>query len=64
MGPELLGDSAWRTLFSTGSLLENPGIRITISTRPRLNTTPLTEDQVGRRRPATSHADIGAIEAP
>ena len=36
MGPELLGDAAWRGLFSTGSLNENPGISMTISTRARL----------------------------
>lgn len=62
MGPELLGDSAWRTLFSTGSLAENPGITITISTRPRLSVTPVTVDQLGNSRPATSLGDIGAIE--
>ena len=62
MGPELLGDAAWRTLFSTGSLAENPGITITISTRPRLSVTPVTVDQLGNSRPATSLGDIGAIE--
>jgi hypothetical protein len=63
MGPELLGDAAWRTLFSTGNLAENPGITITISTRAQLSVTPLTVDQLGRARPAESLADIGAIEA-
>lgn len=64
MGPELLGDAAWRALFSTGALAENPGISITISTRPRLSVTPPTVDQLGRARPAASLADIGAIEVP
>jgi hypothetical protein len=64
MGPELLGDAAWRGLFSTGYLTENPGINVTISTRPRLTVTPVRVDQLGRTRPSNSPADIGAIEAP
>ena len=62
MAPELLGDAAWRDLFTTGNLVENPGIRVTISTQPRLTVTPMVVDQLGRSR--TSLADIGAIEAP
>jgi hypothetical protein len=64
MGPELLGDAAWRELFSTGALTENPGIIVTMSTRPRLDVTPLTVDQLGRSRSGASPGDIGAIEAP
>lgn len=64
LGPELLGDAAWRGLFSTGHLNENPGINVTISTRPRLTVTPLRVDQLGRARPSNSPADIGAIEVP
>lgn len=63
MGPELLGDAAWRQLFSTGQLIENPGITVTMSTRPRLRVTPVGVDQLGNTRPTTSPADIGAIEA-
>jgi hypothetical protein len=64
MGPELLGDAAWRELFSTGALTENPGIMVTMSTRPRLDVTPLTVDQLGRSRSGASPGDIGAIEVP
>lgn len=64
MGPELLGDGAWQSLFSSGSLLENPGIRVSISTRPRFVVRPVDNDQLGRSRPANSPADIGAIEVP
>lgn len=64
MGPELLGDAAWRSLFASGSLVENPGIRIAVSTAPRLTVRPLGVDQLGRARPASSPADIGAIEVP
>jgi hypothetical protein len=64
MGPELLGDAAWRGLFSTGSLNENPGINMTISTRARLTVVPERIDQLGSARPVNSPADIGAIEAP
>ena len=64
MGPELLGDAAWRALFSTGVLAENQGIRVAISTGARMAITPLPVDQLGRSRSGTSPADIGAIEAP
>lgn len=64
MGPELLGDAAWRQLFSTGQLIENRGITVTMSTQRRLRVTPLGVDQLGRTRPTTSPTDIGAIEAP
>ena len=64
MGPELLGDAAWQSLFASGALAENPGIRMTVSTRPQLTLRPLSVDQLGRARPANSPADIGAIEMP
>jgi hypothetical protein len=64
MGPELLGDAAWRTLFASGPLVENPGIRMTVSTVPRLTVRPLGVDQLGRARPTSVPADIGAIEMP
>jgi hypothetical protein len=64
LGPELLGDAAWRALFSNGALAENPGISVTISTRPRMTVQPLGTDQLGHARPADSGADVGAIEAP
>lgn len=64
MGPELLGDGAWRTLFSSGPLAENPGIRMTVNTRSRLTVQRESTDQRGNARPANGPGDIGAIEAP
>lgn len=64
MGPELLGDEAWQTLFTSGALTENPGIRMTVSTGPRLTVQRFSVDQLGTARPAGSPGDIGAIEAP
>jgi hypothetical protein len=63
MGPELLGDAAWRALFDPGSLAENPGISMTFMT-PGLTVSRLPTDQLGTSRPAQGNADIGAIEAP
>lgn len=62
MGPELLGDSAWRALFTSGMLAEDPSIRISVSTRSRLNVQRLPTDQLGTARPSAAHADIGAVE--
>lgn len=64
MGPELIGDQAWRTLFSSGYLAENPRIRIDVSTSPRLAVQRLSVDQRGSARPANAPSDIGAIESP
>ncbi len=64
MQPQMLGDKQWRTLFSSGSLAENPGIVMTVSTQPRMTTRRPDTDQLGRVRPATSPADVGAIEIP
>ena len=63
-GPELLGDEAWQMLFASGALAENPGIRMTVSTGPRLTVQRLSVDQLGTARPANGPGDIGAIEAP
>lgn len=64
MGPELLGDSAWQALFTSGRLAENQGITVAIQTRDALGVSRLTTDQLGNSRPTQSAADIGAIEAP
>jgi hypothetical protein len=64
LGPELLGDEAWQRLFASGVLAENPGIRMTVSTGPRLTVQRLSVDQLGTARPANGLGDIGAIEAP
>ena len=65
LGPELLGDAAWRQLFPTdGALQENPGLRVSLSRDP-MTVRPLTVDQLGRARPAGGGSgDIGAIERP
>jgi len=64
LGPELLGDEAWQTLFTSGALAENPGIRMTVSTGARLTVQRLPVDQLGAARPSNGPGDIGAIEAP
>ncbi len=60
--PGLLNDAAWRGLFSSGALVENPAIEVSIDTRPRLRVQPALLDQRGSARPADMPADIGAIE--
>ena len=63
MGPELLGDGAWRSLFASGHLAENPGIRMIVGIQQLAVRAP-SVDQLGRARPTGSPADIGAIEMP
>ena len=62
MGPETIGDEAWRTLFKSGYLTENPNIRIYVSTPARLAVSRLGVDQLGTARPSGAPSDIGAIE--
>ncbi len=64
MGPELLGDAAWRAMFSSGYLAENPRMRISVRTDPRLSVQRISVDQRGVARPANAPSDIGAIENP
>ena len=64
LGQELLGDAAWRTLFTSGTLAENPRIRMSVSTAPRLRVSRVEVDQLGHARPANAPGDVGAIEAP
>jgi len=63
MGPELLGDVAWQSLFTTGALPENPSLRTIVWIDRSPNVTRLVVDQVGTARNAQAPADIGAIEA-
>ena len=63
MGPEILGDAAWRSLFTTGLLTENTNIRISVQTSSRLTVQRVSVDQLGVARPANAPGDIGAIEA-
>jgi hypothetical protein len=62
MGPELLGDAAWRGLFTSGPLAENPNLRFDIGVARTLLVQRPAVDQLGTTRPAQSAADIGAIE--
>jgi hypothetical protein len=62
MGPETLGDAAWDALFSSGPLVENPGITMGIVRQRRLEAQLAPIDQLGTTRPANALGDIGAIE--
>lgn len=64
MGPEGLGDAAWRSLFSSGALSENPAITMAIDHRVRLRVQRQPDDQRGVVRSTERAADIGAIELP
>jgi hypothetical protein len=62
--PQGLGDEAWRTLFTSGSLAENAFITIAVDTRARLTVQRASVDQLGVTRAASVPSDIGAIERP
>ena len=62
MGPELLGDEAWATLFSSGPLAENDDIKMKVWTDPGPAVRLKKADQLGTERPANILGDIGAIE--
>jgi hypothetical protein len=64
MGPEVIGDEAWETLFSSGPLPENPDIRMSIVRRWTFNVLLQSEDQLRTMRPANLLGDVGAIEVP
>ena len=55
-------DAAWRALFASGPLTENPGIHMSVSTKDRLTVQRPAQDQLGAARPSGAKADIGAIE--
>ena len=60
LGPALMNDNAWNTLFEFGNNHYN-GITVELTTRT-LGVNPLTSDQLGNPRPANVLGDIGAIE--
>jgi hypothetical protein len=62
IGPELLGEEAWRGLFSPGTLRENPGISLRLWTERELTARRRDVDQLGTSRPAGQPADVGAVE--
>ncbi|MHC4637595.1 MAG: right-handed parallel beta-helix repeat-containing protein [Planctomycetota bacterium] len=61
MGPELLGEDAWTTLFSQGNLVENPNIWLDLDSYV-IEVEVEVEDQNGIPRPANTLSDIGAYE--
>lgn len=64
IGPETMGDAAWEGMFSSGQLLENPGITMLLVRQQSLSTGLAATDQRGSARPAGVLGDVGAIEVP
>ena len=64
MGPEALADDVWEQLFSSGALVENPAIVMTIERRQPYRVTLEAADQNGRARPTNGLGDVGALELP
>jgi hypothetical protein len=64
MGLELLGDDAWETLFSSGPLVENEDIIMSVTTESPFTVFMQAVDQIGTERPVDTFGDIGAIEMP
>ena len=60
MGPALIGDSVWTSLFDLGQNHFN-GITVDIF-QTTLDVNPLHTDQRGNPRPVDISGDIGAIE--
>ncbi|MGE0622058.1 MAG: hypothetical protein AB7I04_00550 [Pseudomonadales bacterium] len=64
MGPALLNDDAWSSLFSSGVLVENPDIRMSIQRQTAFQVSLEPTDQLGVDRPASGRGDVGALELP
>jgi hypothetical protein len=62
IGPEVLGDDEWMTLFTPGPLPENPYLRIFMREYAVPGLAALAVDQLGTARPENELCDIGAIE--
>jgi hypothetical protein len=62
MGPEVLGDDAWESLFSSGPLVENPNIVMSMDRQNRFQVLLESADQLGTPRPVNSLGDVGALE--
>ena len=60
LGPALVNDDAWLSLFGLGRSFFN-GITVRL-TETTLDVTPFADDQLGNARPADVFGDIGAIE--
>ena len=64
MGPEVLGDEAWRSLFQSGVLAEDPSLRSYVWIERSPTVSRLQTDQLGATRAEQYPADIGAVEMP
>ncbi|MFP4474215.1 MAG: hypothetical protein ACLFOY_01560 [Desulfatibacillaceae bacterium] len=64
MGPEVLDDQAWKSMFSSGPLAENNDIVMTMITDNSDRVDPQDEDQYSIARPIGANRDIGAVEVP
>ena len=64
MGPEVIGDALWETLFSSGSLPENPDLTVFMFRRAAFQVQLEAADQLGASRPANALGDVGALEIP
>ena len=64
MGPEVIGDELWATLFSSGPLVENSAITITLRRVVGITAQLEATDQLGTHRPANALGDVGAVEVP
>jgi hypothetical protein len=60
LGPALMNDDAWTSLFGLGTSYFN-GIAVRLTERT-LGIDPLDTDQLGNRKPADLLSDIGAVE--
>ena len=60
LGPALVNDDTWLSLFGLGRSFFN-GITVRL-TETTLDVTPFADDQLGNARPADVFGDIGAIE--
>lgn len=61
LGPALINDAAWLSLFGPGDSHYN-GISLRLS-ESTVSVQPLSTDQLGNPRPAGGRGDIGAIES-
>ena len=60
LGPALINDDAWKSLFGLGDSRHN-GVTVSLS-EATLGVNPVSTDQLGNRRSADLRGDIGAIE--
>ena len=60
IGPALINDAAWTSLFDLGDNVHN-GITVWLF-ESTLGVSPMSIDQLGNPRPASSPGDIGAVE--